>query len=299
MSGEPGRRAGTPSETGVAAAAPRVVGGDSDTHPDTQHPLPVPLPLPLPFAEYLRLIERQARELWRDAAEAGMGRPVPSCPDWTVADLVGHQGTVHRWAAGNLRGGWDTDQDGLLAAARPPAVQELPEWYGSGVEDLLVALTDAPEDLRARRFLSNAADARSFWARRQTHETTMHRVDARAARLGRLPTAAESKIPLHVAADGIDELIMGFLPRARTRLHSAHPFTIVIAPTDCLNTWSVLLSSNQPECRRRADPCAEVVLAGPASAVYLGLWNRGDEIAQTGPVDALELWREQMRVTWH
>ena len=29
--------------------------------------------------------------------------PVPSCPEWTVADLVKHTGTVHRWAGRMLR----------------------------------------------------------------------------------------------------------------------------------------------------------------------------------------------------
>src|SRR5665648_561232 len=38
---------------------------------------------------------------WAEAA--GMSAAVPTYPGWTVADLVAHQGMVHRWAASNLR----------------------------------------------------------------------------------------------------------------------------------------------------------------------------------------------------
>jgi hypothetical protein len=40
------------------------------------------------------------------------------------------------------------------------------------------------------------------------------------------------------------------------------------------------------------------VLTGTAAALYLGLWNRGDDIAMTGDVDVLGLWRDKVRVTW-
>ena len=43
---------------------------------------------------------------------------------------------------------------------------------------------------------------------------------------------------------------------------------------------------------------AHAVLTGTAAALYLGLWNRGDDIAENGTVDALGHWREQVRVSW-
>ena len=43
---------------------------------------------------------RTQGELMALAAGAGAGPddPVPSCPEWTVRDLVRHLGGVHRWA---------------------------------------------------------------------------------------------------------------------------------------------------------------------------------------------------------
>ena len=33
------------------------------------------------------------------AAAPDIAADVPSCPGWTIADLAGHTGSVHRWAA--------------------------------------------------------------------------------------------------------------------------------------------------------------------------------------------------------
>src|SRR5947209_371295 len=49
-------------------------------------------------AAYLAAIHRDAAAL-ADEAERGLDAPVPSCPGWLVADVVGHIGFVHRlWA---------------------------------------------------------------------------------------------------------------------------------------------------------------------------------------------------------
>jgi hypothetical protein len=51
---------------------------------------------------------------------------------------------------------------------------------------------------------------------------------------------------------------------------------------------------------RGAEPDREpdAVLTGTAAELYLGLWNRGDEIAVTGADGLLGLWRERVRVSW-
>jgi hypothetical protein len=64
-------------------------------------------------------------------------------------------------------------------------------------------------------FLNDAPPPRRFWARRQAHETTIHSVDAIAARSQRWPTASDVAIDPLLAADGIDELLMGFITRGK------------------------------------------------------------------------------------
>jgi uncharacterized protein (TIGR03083 family) len=257
--------------------------------------------------DYLSLIGAAARRLAADAVEAGLDAPVPTCPEWTVAQLVGHQGEVHRWATAVIAGAL-TDPDlpeSAVAATLPPDDEAvLLSWFTAGAQALIDALGDAPDDLTAAVFLRDAPRPRVFWARRQTHETTIHAVDALSARLGRMPTAAEVGIDAAVAADGIDELLTGFITRrsSRLRVDGDQAAQILVAPGDVDLAWTVTVSAEPPVTVRGADPDSgrepDCVLTGTAAALYLGLWNRGDEIAATGADELLGLWRERVRVRW-
>src|SRR5215467_3594765 len=50
------------------------------------------------LSEYLDAITRESGALADAAERAGLDAPVPSCPDWTVADLLVHLGGVQQWA---------------------------------------------------------------------------------------------------------------------------------------------------------------------------------------------------------
>ncbi|HET8914259.1 MAG TPA: maleylpyruvate isomerase family mycothiol-dependent enzyme, partial [Propionibacteriaceae bacterium] len=182
----------------------------------------------LTIDQYLTAIRSAAERLHDHAAEAGLTAPVPSCPGWDVAALVAHQGMVHRWAAAHVSGDSDhrTEDSEAAAAAAPDVVA----WFDEGVHALTKILSEAPDDLEAMVFLRHAPPPRLFWARRQAHETTIHAVDAQAAALRRLPRPAEIMINDELAADGIDELLRGFLPRRTSRLRSESPYVIEIRP---------------------------------------------------------------------
>ena len=285
--------------------------------------------------DYVPLIGVAAERLAAEATDAGLDAPVPTCPEWTVAELVGHQGEVHRWAAAVVSGALDTTEltPEAYAATLPPVdTATLLDWFAAGAAGLQAALSTAPQDLRTAVFLKDAPAPRVFWARRQTHETTIHAADALSARLGRLPTAAEVGVDIAVALDGIDEMLTGFITRRSSRLRLDVPgsadlgsgagvpalagsgaagaggvahgpgsgASVLVAPTDADAAWSVTLSAGPPVTARGADPDREpdVVLTGSAAALYLGLWNRGDEIAATGADELLGLWRERVRISW-
>src|SRR5690349_20973843 len=55
--------------------------------------------------DYSAYVERGGGLLARAAGVAGEGAGVPTCPGWTVGDLVRHTGTFHRWAARIVREG--------------------------------------------------------------------------------------------------------------------------------------------------------------------------------------------------
>lgn len=256
------------------------------------------MPTTLELRDHLEALREALVAFVRYAERAGLRAPVPTTPDWTVRQLLAHQGMVHRWAAASLRGA-DCDPDVLEREGR--SVADPLEWLRDGAIELAAAIHEAPEDVEAPVFLRDAPPPRRFWARRQCHETTIHAVDALSAALGRHPRAAETWIRDEVALDGIDELLRGFLPRSRSRLRSEEPVTVAVRPETGGRAWLVEVS-DEPPVTTEVEPGdarlggADVLLEGGAVALYLTLWNRSDELGAAGA--ALDLWRERARVTW-
>ncbi len=250
----------------------------------------------LDLEEHLGAIETVGVTFVDDVVRAGFDRPVPTCPGWTVRDLVAHQSMVHRWAAAQVR-----DDSAVVVRQEEivATVVDLIGYYRDGLAALLNALREAPDDLDALVFLRDAPPPRRFWARRQAHELAIHRTDAVAARLGRSPTAAEVGISPDFAVDGIDELVCGFLPRAKSSgLTADEPYTITVRPSDRDRGWSLRVADGRVVTRQRATDDADVTFTGTAAQLYLGLWNRGDEITASGRPDVLARWRRAQRVTW-
>ena len=254
----------------------------------------------LTLADHLDALASAADELSAAASVAGATASVPTCPGWQIRDLVAHVGGVHRWAAeivssAHPRNLSDDELAGIMAA---PGDDELLDWFTDGAAALGTVLANAPADLTALVFLRSAPAPREFWARRQAHETTIHRVDALAATHGRLVTAAEAYVDHELALDGIDELLTGFITRTSSALRSDLPLTVAIAPNDSNRGWTVAVSPEPAVTVEGTDPDADVLITGTAAAIYLGLWNRGDEVAVDGEPEFLGVWRDKVRITW-
>lgn len=252
----------------------------------------------LTLDDHVKLLAGSGTALHDAAARAGLDAPVPTCPAWDVRALVTHQGMVHRWAAAHLRGERDHDTGASVAAAR--TAPDLLAWFADGLDALLATIAATPDDARAMVFLKDAPPPRRFWARRQAHETTIHGADALAADLGRAPTAAEAGVAPESAADGVDELLAGFITRGRGKLRTDEPYTIVVRATDTGDAWSLRVEPESLTTTDGVGPCAapDAELTGTAAQLYLGLWNRGDELTAAGRPSILRDWRAQVRVSW-
>jgi uncharacterized protein (TIGR03083 family) len=227
---------------------------------------------------------------------------VPACPGWDVLHLVVHTGRVHRWAASVVAQALPTRPH---RADVPPELDDpadLPDWFAEGGQELLLALADAPVDVQAWRLFDFPLPARHFWARRQTHETVVHRVDLQSARAERPLTAEEAQIPEDLALDGIDELLALFATSPRAGLRTSTPAVITVAPDGTDRSWSVRTGPDAAPELLPGTADADLRLSGPPAAVYLGVWNRLDDPDGTGGELRVEgdagLWR-QWRDTVH
>jgi uncharacterized protein (TIGR03083 family) len=252
------------------------------------------------FEQHLNAIVQAAADLAGRARRAGPVADVPSCTRWAVADLVAHQGMVHRWAVSNLRGQGPVSTPKAQILAEVPA-ERLVDWFEEGTRLLLKTLRDIPPGVEAMVFLRDAPPPREFWARRQAHETTIHSVDALAAELGRLPLAEETGIGADLAKDGLDELLCGFVPRGRSRLERQDGTAVAVLPGDAETGWLLTLGDRVEAVPVAADS-AEVGAAdhrftGTAAQLYLGLWNRGDEVTSSDS-ELLRQWRGKQRIRW-
>lgn len=261
--------------------------------------------VPLSLDQHCTAITNAVERLTADAAAAGLEAAVPTCPGWSVRDLLAHLGMVHRWATAHVTGNGAGQQRTATAMAEAEGreVEDPVGWLHSGADALVSALRAAPADLDAFVFLKDAAAPRDFWARRQCHETTIHAVDGLAARLGRVPTAEEAGgagVSTALSLDGVDELLAGFLPRRSSRLRSDHPLRIAMRPSDAEAAWVVEVGEEPPVTTRHTAstvPQVDATFSGTATQLYLGLWNRGDELeSDVGSV--LPRWRELVRVSW-
>lgn len=241
-------------------------------------------------------------EFAAEAAAAGLETRVPTAPAWTVRKLVAHQGMVHRWARANLL---REDNHPPTWNAQGQAVEDPVAWLVDGAEALVRTLESVPDDTLARVFLKDAPPPRLFWARRQCHETTIHAVDALAARLGRPPQPEEARVPEEVALDGIDEVLTGFITRGSSCFTGVDAVLVHVLPAGHDRGWSVRIRDGAAETLRMLgaggpadDDLARVTLAGPPVALYLALWNRTSGDAVDDPAGFLGLWRDRVRVRW-
>jgi len=149
----------------------------------------------------------EARLIADAFARCDPAAPVPGL-DWDAQTVVMHTGAVHRWAADIVARSLGTNETGG-SMAFSPAVADAPRlavWLDEGVAILISALRNAPASLTCFTFVPGMAP-RTFWIRRQAHETAIHRADVEAAAGGPVTSVDAS-----FAQDGLARSSVHSLP---------------------------------------------------------------------------------------
>ena len=203
--------------------------------------------------------------------------PVPSCPGWTVNQLIAHTGRVHRMAAAVVVNQLLVPPGPDLVGRPPTEPGELLPWFDEGIENLIRALATADPAAPAWNFVGLAPKA-EFWVRRQAHETSIHRWDGQSA-LGQV-----TSIGSDLAVDGVDELFMllgARLPQAKPEASTGG--SLHLHATDAEGEWTVQIKNGIVGVEL-GHAKGDAALRASASDLNLFVWGRLDPLDDGGDV---------------
>lgn len=127
--------------------------------------------------------------------------PVPSCPDWTAADLLWHLGEVQLfWGTIVDQRLHDPDRAEEAKPERPDDYGALLAFYLAASSGLIDTLAATPDDTAVWTWFDNDQTV-GFVRRRQAHEALIHRLDAE------LTVGDVTDVDAELATDGVAEVL--------------------------------------------------------------------------------------------
>ncbi len=259
-------RRGHPAQRSEQRGSVAAVDGSGD-HRDSQ---PGERAGTLEREVYLAALHREGLAFGELVSGADLTTPVPSCPGWTLADLVAHLTEVDVF--------WGRVVHERIA--NPNDIQTLPraqdeelvDAYWAGLDRLELDLRSTPDDTPVWTWSDQPADhTAAFVVRRMAHESAIHRWDAATA-LGRT-----DPIDAVLASDGIDEFLVHFQSGS---VIDGDP-SVHVHCTDVAGEW-LLTPHGEDYAVSREHAKGTIALRGPASDLLLVLWGRRDVAGPSG-----------------
>ena len=156
------------------------------------------------FADLLRLMQERSIAFQAAVAAApSLDVQVPTCPEWTLLDLVEHlvEGR-YKWAATVAAG----PADAPAPFSAPPAPRErdaVLAWFAASVRELQDALREAGPDRGCWTWWGDSQSPQTSGAvaRDQLQQLAVHTYDAQVT------VGAPQPLPSELALDGVDEFL--------------------------------------------------------------------------------------------
>jgi len=226
----------------------------------------------VPEVELATVTAADGRELLV-AAATDWSRPIPHCPAWNAADLIGHMGGILAWMATIV----STGQPLARRDREPPPGEHaaLPSWYSAHLQRTLEVLLAADRDAPVWTFSSRGDHRAGWWRRRLAVELAIHRWDAQhAVSVGGAPSARP--VDAVVAAAGIEEFLSEFLPGLLARPEvNGLAGTLHLHATDGPSEWWIDLDARRDAIAIPGHAKADTAIRGTESDLLLWLTNRG------------------------
>lgn len=223
----------------------------------------------LEFPDLLRLIDERSAAFRAAVASApSLEVQVPTCPEWTLSDLVQHLGQGRRrWAAVVAAGPSTVDPATRATQGRPGASAEtasltadrdregLDAWLAASTQELLDALRQAGPDRGCWTWWDTAQSPQTCGAvaRHQLQEIAVHTYDAQLA------VGAAQPLSDEVALDGVEDFLSTCV--ATTTAWPHDPAVVDYHATEG-RSWRLWLSGDGARFARLPEPTS----AGSAAA---------------------------------
>lgn len=255
----------------------------------------------LEFPDLLRLIDERSTA-FRAAVVAApsLDVQVPSCPGWTLFDLVKHLGGGDRfWGA--IVGAGPADAPPAEAAAARAALEvprereALSAWLAASTELLLSALREAGPENGCWTWwpASQSPQTSGGVARHRVQETAVHTYDAQLA------GGAPQPLPVSLALDGVEEFLFTVCATPSAWPHKPTAFDF---HTSEGRSWRLAVDADGARVTRIPAPTAATgessdaagaCVHGTASELVLYLYDRiqADSLHVDGDAGLLDLLR--------
>jgi uncharacterized protein (TIGR03083 family) len=216
--------------------------------------------------DFLAAIRRDSDRFYATADSADPTRPVPSCPDWTIADLVWHLGeTQWFWGSDVEMRASGPDEVEKATPSRPGTYEEVVAWGRAQTDRMIQLLEATPDDVVVWTWALKESDHNvGFVRRHQVQEAAVHRWDIENA-----ATGEPQPIEPDAASDSIAEILAITLPWG-VRPDKPLPGSVHIHCTDTSGEWFVHPDGRVEPIHAKGD----VAIRGTASDLLLGLYTR-------------------------
>jgi len=245
-------------------------------------------------SRYLECLSADYGDLRDAASSVELTAPVPSCPGWTVADLVYHVAEVYLHKVTIMRTGEVPNDWPPPALAAEPPLALLGRAYGALRGEFRTREPGSPA-----LTWYDPDQTVAFWIRRMAQETAVHRIDAELA--AGLPVTVA---PADLSVDGVDEVLTRMLafgsaawPEEFAEMEGEHlaagdgqdTITVVAGQT----AWTIRPSPRRVAVEDGVSDNPRVVVEGRPDRLLRWLWGRaGDDVVRTAGDPA---WADYLR----
>jgi uncharacterized protein (TIGR03083 family) len=215
--------------------------------------------------EYLAHLARDGGRM-AALARGDLDVPVPTCPDWTLRDLIEHTVGVYGWLTEAGRIDREGPPDKRVDVV-PPEGQSHADWLQATLDRTIATMSPIEPDARRWTWANGPGHVAQWYFRRLAQETLVHRLDAELA------AGAVTAVDAALAVDGVDEMCDVFLPLATGQAIGGNGETLHLHATDADGEWLLTLQPDRVDVTR-GHAKGDAAIRGSARDLLFEMWGR-------------------------